>query len=245
MGWKGEQCLKFVQAERQFPFPFCVFALCCHAAVRSIGLYSQTALTFSLDCFLWLQSADFWQTTQQFWGLRFIFVMDQHIPLKWVRRFQKNWVNYTFENVFSFSPTPDTILSQECIHSPLTGEKLSNGSDFKVPEYLWSSLSHLKWAPWWRTECLYLTNDVYERVDVLERVYRDLLPVSFVDSAEEHSEERAKKRGVRRRKRGKRNERRRKGWESLHFDWWRLNCIYSEKIKQIHVVYLLIHKMAR
>ncbi len=228
MGWKGEQCLKFVQAERQFPFPFCVFALCCHAAVRSIGLYSRPALTFSLECFLWLQSADegdFWQTTQQFWGLRFIFVTDQHIPLKWVRRFQKNWVNYTFENVLSLYPTPNIILSQECIHSPLTGEKVSKGSDFKVPEShkLWSSLSHLKWAPWWRTECLYLTNDVYERVDVHERVYRDLLPVSFVDSAEEHSEERAKKRGVRRRKRGKRNEGRRKGWESLHFDW-RLNC---------------------
>jgi len=43
---------------------------------------------------------------------------------------------------------------------------------------------------------------VYER----EHVYRDLLPVSFVDSAEEHSGEQAKKRGVRSRKGGKRNE---------------------------------------
>lgn len=57
-----------------------------------------------------------------------------------------------------------------------------------------------------------MTNDVHERVDVQEHVYRDLLPVSIVDSAEEHSEERAKKRGVRRRKGRKRNEGRRKGW---------------------------------
>lgn len=51
-----------------------------------------------------------------------------------------------------------------------------------------------------------MTNDVYERVHVKEHVCRDLLPVSFVDSAEEHSEEQAKKRGVRRRKGGKWNE---------------------------------------
>lgn len=116
MGWKGEWCLKFVQAESQIPFPFCVFVLCCHAAVHSIGLYSWPALTFSIDCFLWLRSADegdFWQTTQQFWGLRFIFVTDQHIPLKWVRRFQKNWVNYTFENV--------TFLFPHTQHLPVTG----------------------------------------------------------------------------------------------------------------------------
>lgn len=107
MGRKGERCWKFVQAESQIPFPFCVFVLCCNAAVHSIGLYSRPALTFSLDCFLWLRSADdgdFWQTTQQFWGLRFIFVTDQHIPLKWVRRFQKNWVSYTFENVTFLFP---------------------------------------------------------------------------------------------------------------------------------------------
>lgn len=51
-----------------------------------------------------------------------------------------------------------------------------------------------------------MTNDVNERLHVQEHVYRDLLPVSFVDSAEEHSEEQAKKRGVRRRKGGKQNE---------------------------------------
>lgn len=101
-GWKGERCLTFVQAESQIPFPSDMFVLCYGAAVLSIGLYSRPALAFSLHCFLWLRSADegdFWQTTQQFWGLRFIFVTDQHIPLKWVRRFQKNWVSYTLESV--------------------------------------------------------------------------------------------------------------------------------------------------
>lgn len=38
-------------------------------------------------------------------------------------------------------------------------------------------------------QSLYLTNDVYESVHVQESVYRDLLPVYFVDSAEEHRKE--------------------------------------------------------
>lgn len=46
--------------------------------------------------------------------------------------------------LLSYSPTPNIILSQECIHPPLTGERVSNGRDFKVPEShnLWSSSSH-------------------------------------------------------------------------------------------------------